>query len=360
MKQQKNTRGHVKSVAICAILAVMGFVLDRFVGISIPLFGMTSLMINISYVPIFMAGILYGPVWGALVGGVQDILCLILVPLGPPIWGITATTMLAGAMAGFFGRFVLKINSSNRSDLIIPTAEDRSKTKAFYICALIFIGVYTSILFSSAMKFTVGETVHDLSVWEILFNSTEYKNAFIEITSLYSTENLPEAFYSWNMLSDIFGSVSVLFVLALPLTVIAIYFSHKKKNFTAIISELFAFVCAGFALIMIIDIPKKLKELPVTFQYGASAIIAPIVCCAVLIVLLMETDAVKFKLATFCGITSLTTSVLNSFWLSQAYEKGVMVYLPIRLATSLTISTPIYAFLLYYLLVKAKWLKKMI
>ena len=107
MKQQKKDgRGYVKTVAVCAILAVMGFVLDRFVGISIPLFGVTSLMINVSYVPIFMAGILYGPIWGALVGGVQDILCMILVPLGAPIWGITATTMLAGALAGLFGRFI--------------------------------------------------------------------------------------------------------------------------------------------------------------------------------------------------------------------------------------------------------------
>ena len=114
MKQKKNIRGHVKTVAVCAILAVIGFVLDRFVGISIPLFGVTSLMINVSYIPIFLAGILYGPVWGALVGGVQDILCMILVPLGAPIWGITATTMLAGAMAGVFGRFILKIKAENR------------------------------------------------------------------------------------------------------------------------------------------------------------------------------------------------------------------------------------------------------
>ncbi len=360
MKQKKDIRGHVKTVAVCAILAVIGFVLDRFVGISIPLFGMTSLMINVSYVPIFLAGILYGPIWGALVGGVQDILCMILVPLGAPIWGITLTTMLAGAMAGIFGRFVLKINAKNRGELLVPVAEDIPKTKAFYICSAIFVIIYASTMFNSIMRITVGETVHDLSIWEILMNSTEYKDAFIAVTSLYSTENLPEAFYSWNMLSEMFGSVAVLFLLALPITILAIFFSHKRKNILAIISELCAFVSSGMALIMVIDIPKKLKDLPLTFMSGASIILAPLICCAVLIVLLMETDAVKFKISAFCGITSLTTSILNSLWLSMAYEKGIMVYLPIRLATSLIISTPIYAFLLYYLLVKAKWLKKMV
>ncbi|MBQ7014795.1 MAG: ECF transporter S component [Clostridia bacterium] len=362
MKQKKNIRGHVKTVAVCAILAVIGFVLDRFVGISIPLFGVTSLMINVSYIPIFLAGILYGPVWGALVGGVQDILCMILVPLGAPIWGITATTMLAGAMAGVFGRFILKIKAENRGELLVPVAKDSPKNKFYYIFASFAVLLYGLEIFTSATSITVGETVHDLSMWDILTRSSAYKNAFLEITSLYNPENLPEVFYAWSGLADTFGMISALFVLALPLLILAVFFSHKRKNVLAIISILASFVFSGVAVVsLMLQIPKSLKDLPVEIRFGLAPFIALTICALAIIFVLIETDPLKFKISAFCAITAITTSVLNSFWLSLAMSSvGFVAYLLPRLATAVLLTTPLYSFLLYYLLVKAKWLKKMV
>ena len=147
---------------------------------------------------------------------------------------------------------------------------------------------------------------------------------------------------------------------AIPLTIMAIYFSRKRKNILAILTALLAILSSGLGLIMVINTPKVLKELALTFQFGLSPYLAPLACCGVMIMVLSEADMIKFKLSAFCAVTAITTSVLNSFWLSMAYEKGVFVYLPIRLATALVISTPVYSFLLYYLLVKAKWLKKLV
>jgi len=362
MKQKKNIRGHVKTVAVCAILAVIGFVLDRFVGISIPLFGATSLMINVSYIPIFLAGILYGPIWGALVGGVQDILCMIIVPLGAPIWGITATTMLAGAMAGFFGRFILKINAENRGELLVPVATDAPKHKSYYVFIIFALIAYVSTVFSSATRITVGETVHDLSVWEIFTKSSEYKKAFLEITSLYETSNINETFYAWNSLSDTFEMISTMFVFALPLLALALFFCYKRKNVLAIVSSLASFIFSGVAVAsLMLQIPKSLKDLPVTALFGFGSYISLAVCGLVLIFVLIETHPLKFKIAAFCAITAITTSVLNSLWLSLAMSTvGFWAYLLPRLASAVLLSAPLYSFLLYYLLVKAKWLKKML
>lgn len=363
MKQQKKeTRGYVKTVAVCAILAVMGFVLDRFVGISIPLFGVTSLMVNISYVPIFMAGILYGPIWGALVGGVQDILCITLVPLGAPIWGITATTMLAGAMAGFFGRFVLKVKKENRGDLLVSPIQEKSKTVPYYLFAAVSILVYAAVILTSAMKITVGETVHDLSIWELLTKSSEYKNAFIEISSLYNSENIAEAFYLWNSLEDTFVTVAVLFVVSLPFIVAALFLCHRGKNLLATICSVFGFLFSGLAsATMLLQIPKSLKDFSVSAEFGFLPCLSPVIGAAVMIVVLLETDPIKFKISAFCAITAITTSILNSFWISLAYTSVTFwVYLLPRLATAILVTTPLYTFVLYYLLAKAKWLKKMV
>lgn len=363
MKQQKKDgRGYVKTVAVCAILAVMGFVLDRFVGISIPLFGVTSLMINVSYVPIFMAGILYGPIWGALVGGVQDILCMILVPLGAPIWGITATTMLAGAMAGLFGRFILKIKKENRGDLLVSTAQKKSPSVPYFCFAAVSILVYAAVILTSAIRITVGENLHDLSIWELLTKSSEYKNAFIEITSLYNSENLAEMFYLWRGLEETFSTVAILFVLSLPLIVAALFLCRKGKALLATVCSVFGFLFSGLAsATMVLQIPKSLKDIPVNTEFGFLPCVSPIIGAFVMIVVLLETDPIKFKISAFCAITAITTSVLNSFWISLAYTSVTFwVYLLPRLATAILVSTPLYAFLLYYLLVKAKWLKKMV
>ncbi len=362
MKKQKNIRGHVKTLAVCAILAVIGFILDRFVGLNIPLFGSTSLMINVSYIPIFMAGILYGPIWGALVGGVQDLLGVILVPLGAPIWGITLTTMLAGAMAGIFGRFILRINADNRGELLIPATLNLPKRKTNYVFSIFAVITYAVTVVTSAITVTVGENTHSLSIWNIFAKTKEYKNAFLEITSLYGTENLHETYYAWNELTDSFEMLSAFYVFALPLAVGALVLSHKRKNAAAIVSALASFIFSGVGLsTLMLQIPKSLNAFELDIKFGFTTYIGVAICVLALVYVLLQTDPLKFKIAAFCAITAITASVLNSLWLSLAMSTvGFWAYLLPRLSTAVLFSTPLYSFLLYYLLVKAKWLKKLV
>lgn len=82
-------------------MAAIGFVLDRFVGITIPLLGSNvGLSVNLSYVPIMFSGFVFGPVWGAVVGAVSDLLGAFLMPQGAYFFGFTLTNALVGASAG--------------------------------------------------------------------------------------------------------------------------------------------------------------------------------------------------------------------------------------------------------------------
>lgn len=101
-KLKKSSKEYAKTIIVCAILVALGFVFDRFLGITIPLFGVKSLSLNFSFIPIMFAGFIYGPVWGLLVGAAQDLISCMLVPLGAFIPGITLTTALVGFFAGFY------------------------------------------------------------------------------------------------------------------------------------------------------------------------------------------------------------------------------------------------------------------
>ena len=104
---QKNKRlMTTKTMAYCALLAALSVVLAR-------LFGMMpdeSSRFSIEHVPIFLAGMLFGPVPGALVGFTADFVGCLFSPFGyNPIFGIPP--ILYGLTAGFF-RYFLARNAS--------------------------------------------------------------------------------------------------------------------------------------------------------------------------------------------------------------------------------------------------------
>ncbi len=85
-------------LTVIALLTALTVILNRFGTI------MTAeIKIGFSFVPIMLCGMLFGPLWGGVCAGVGDILAAILVPLGPPHLGITATAVLSGIIYGFIG-----------------------------------------------------------------------------------------------------------------------------------------------------------------------------------------------------------------------------------------------------------------
>ena len=78
------------------MLAALSLVLDRFLGIRVT----EQISVNLSYVPIMLAGYVFGPLWGGLVGAVGDILCTLLVPQGAYHPGFTFCNFMIGFLAG--------------------------------------------------------------------------------------------------------------------------------------------------------------------------------------------------------------------------------------------------------------------
>lgn len=82
-------------ICTCAIMVAMYVVLDLFQLQLAP-----QIVISFSFIPIAIAGWLYGIVPAMLVGGASDILSFIIKPTGSFFPGFTVTAILTGAVFG--------------------------------------------------------------------------------------------------------------------------------------------------------------------------------------------------------------------------------------------------------------------
>ena len=87
----------LRSICHLAILTALEVVLNRFLSIQTPF-----LKIGLSFVPVVMGGMLYGPLGGAVVGGLGDMVGALLFPFGPYLPGFSVCGALMGAAYGWF------------------------------------------------------------------------------------------------------------------------------------------------------------------------------------------------------------------------------------------------------------------
>ena len=90
-------RARLLMIVILAMLTAMEIVLSRFLSVNA-----WNLKIGFSFVPVVVAGMLYGPLGGAAVAGLGDFLGAVLFPIGPYFPGFTATALLTGLVFGLF------------------------------------------------------------------------------------------------------------------------------------------------------------------------------------------------------------------------------------------------------------------
>ena len=84
-------------LSIVAVLSALGFVLDRFLSINTQ-----AVKINFAFIPAAFAAMLLGPLCGALVWGLTDLIGALLLPFGPYHPGFTVCAALMGAVYGWF------------------------------------------------------------------------------------------------------------------------------------------------------------------------------------------------------------------------------------------------------------------
>lgn len=101
----------IQQGVIIAMLLAIGVVLGSYAKLSIPLVGPESFEIKFDTIPVMIAGVLFGPTWGILIGIAMDWLQLILYPTGFPFLGFTLNLALTGFFAGVI--FKSKENPKN-------------------------------------------------------------------------------------------------------------------------------------------------------------------------------------------------------------------------------------------------------
>lgn len=84
-------------LVVMAFLIALEIILTRFCSINTPI-----LRIGFGFLPVAMAGILYGPVWAAIGYAVGDILGMLIFPSGGYFPGFTVTALLTGFVFGVF------------------------------------------------------------------------------------------------------------------------------------------------------------------------------------------------------------------------------------------------------------------
>lgn len=102
---QRKNRGKMstRTLALCALLAALNVVLARLVG----LMPDASTRFSIEAVPVFLAGMLFGPMAGAMVGFVSDFVGCLFTPFGfNPIFSVPP--VLYGLFGGIFSRYLQK------------------------------------------------------------------------------------------------------------------------------------------------------------------------------------------------------------------------------------------------------------
>ena len=94
------TQNH-KNVTILtclALLIALDIILTRFLSINTQF-----LRISLGMIPVALAGVIFGPVWGGVCGAAGDLLGMLIFPSGAYFPGFTLTAALTGIIYGLRG-----------------------------------------------------------------------------------------------------------------------------------------------------------------------------------------------------------------------------------------------------------------
>ncbi|NLY08861.1 MAG: folate family ECF transporter S component [Tissierellia bacterium] len=100
-----------KVIVRAAVLMALSVIMTRFLGVMVPLAGMQAKRIAFGFVPLMMAGYLFGPIIGGIVGLGADIIGVMMNPMGQFHPGFMVSSMLTGLLPGLV---MLAIGGNNQ------------------------------------------------------------------------------------------------------------------------------------------------------------------------------------------------------------------------------------------------------
>lgn len=114
----KKTAFPVRRMTLSAVLLSVALVLKTVFTVQIPLFGQSGMRVGISGIFSALPAFLFGPVYGAVVAGLTDLLGYLLKPAGPYLPQLTLTAAAGGLIQGGLWR-VLRGKNSRRMRLAV-------------------------------------------------------------------------------------------------------------------------------------------------------------------------------------------------------------------------------------------------
>ena len=78
----KNVHSSILKLVVCGLLTALGVILGGLLSIPAMPFGSYTLKIGFGVLPVLLAGVLFGPVYGGIVGALTDLLQALLFPKG--------------------------------------------------------------------------------------------------------------------------------------------------------------------------------------------------------------------------------------------------------------------------------------
>jgi ECF transporter S component (folate family) len=97
-----NQKNSIRMVVFGGLFVALSIALSRLMSVTVPIQGIPGVRLSFGLVPVIVAGVLFGPVTGFMVGALSDFIGALLFPSGPYFPGFTVTYALSGALPSFF------------------------------------------------------------------------------------------------------------------------------------------------------------------------------------------------------------------------------------------------------------------
>lgn len=94
------------SLTASALMIALSVVLTRFASVRVAIGGVEGVRLGLGALPNVLAGIVFGPLYGAAAGGIADVLGFMLSPMGGYMPHFTLTAALTGAIPGLVFRLL--------------------------------------------------------------------------------------------------------------------------------------------------------------------------------------------------------------------------------------------------------------
>lgn len=95
-----------RKISFVSLLIAMSIVLSRMASIRIAIGSVEGIRIGFGKLPIIMGGLMFGPLYGGIVGALSDMVGYIIQPIGPYMLHFTVISALVGILPFFLFRFL--------------------------------------------------------------------------------------------------------------------------------------------------------------------------------------------------------------------------------------------------------------